>query len=146
MHIYIMLKLNMCRMPRYTFGDNLNPKHSITDQWWGFGLQLRTMIIYNIYIYIYISYTFNVTGSKPGHYSLLLSFVKPAKKQRAIKIKCSQTHFKSVLGHHASYRKKSKKLLKGANLVLQKGTKKSNLFLGSWLAVWVANEICTFIA
>ena len=40
--------------------------------------------------------------------SLLLFFVRPAKKQRAIKIKCAQTHFKSVLGHHASYRKKTK--------------------------------------
>ena len=52
-------------------------------------------------------------------------FVIPDKKQRAIIIKCAQTNFKSVLGHHASYRKKklSKKLLKGANLVFQKGTK-----------------------
>ena len=40
--------------------------------------------------------------------SLLLFFVRPAKKQRAIRIKCAQTHFKSVLGHHASYRKKTK--------------------------------------
>ena len=23
----------VCRMPRYTIGDKLNPKHSITDQW-----------------------------------------------------------------------------------------------------------------
>ena len=43
----------VCRMPRYTIGDNLNPKHSITNQWWGLGLYLHTMIIYNIYI-IYI--------------------------------------------------------------------------------------------
>ena len=35
-------------------------------------------------------------------------FVRPAKKQRAIKIKCAQTHFKSVLCHHASYRKETK--------------------------------------
>ena len=34
-------------------------------------------------------------------------FVRPAKKQRTIKIKCAQTHFKSVLGHHASCRKKN---------------------------------------
>ena len=51
------------------------------------------------------------------------------------------------MGHHTSYRKKlSKKLLKGANLVLQKGTKESKLFLGSWLAVWAVNKMCTFIA
>ena len=37
-------------MPRYTIGDNLNPNHSITNQWWGIGLELHTMIIYNIYI------------------------------------------------------------------------------------------------
>ena len=43
-------------------------------------------------------------------------------------------------------KKLSKKLLKGANLVLQKGTKESKLSLGSWLAVWAANEICTFLA
>ena len=36
-------------------------------------------------------------------------------------------------------------MLKGANLVLQKGTKESKLSLGSWLAVWAANEMCTFI-
>ena len=40
--------------------------------------------------------------------SLLLFFVKPAKKNQAIKIKCAQKHFKSVLDHHASYRKQSK--------------------------------------
>ena len=43
-------------------------------------------------------------------------------------------------------KKLSKKLLKGANLVLQKGTKESKLSLGSWLVVWEANEICTFLA
>ena len=43
----------VCRMPRYTIGDNFNLKHSITNQWWGLGLQRHTMIIYNIYI-IYI--------------------------------------------------------------------------------------------
>ena len=43
-------------------------------------------------------------------------------------------------------KKLSKKLLKGANLVLQKGTKESKLFLGSWVAVWEVNEICTFLA
>ena len=53
--------------------------------------------------------------------SLLLFFVRPAKKQRAIKIKFAQTHFRSVLGHHTSYRKKlSKNLLSWGNLVLQK--------------------------
>ena len=34
---------------------------------------------------------------------------------------------------------------KGANLVLQKGTKERKLSLGSWLDVWVANEICNFL-
>ena len=29
---------NICRMPRYTLGDNSNSKHSIADQWWGLGL------------------------------------------------------------------------------------------------------------
>ena len=33
-----------------------------------------------------------------------------------------------------------------ANLVLQKGTKESKFSLGSWLVVWVANDMCTFIA
>ena len=33
---------------------NFNLKHSITNQWWGLGLELHTMIIYNIYIIIYI--------------------------------------------------------------------------------------------
>jgi len=37
-------------------------------------------------------------------------------------------------------------LLSWGNLVLQKGTKESKLSLGSWLAVWAANEMCTFIA
>ena len=36
---------------------NLNPKHSITDQWWGLGLELHTTIIK--------IYTSNATGSKP---------------------------------------------------------------------------------
>ena len=63
---------------------------------------------------------------------ILIFFVRTDKKQRSIRIKCAQTHFKSVLGHHASYQKKlSKKLLKGANLVLQKGTKESKISLGS---------------
>ena len=43
-------------------------------------------------------------------------------------------------------KKLSKKLLKGANLVLQKATKESKIYLGSWLAVWAANEISTFLA
>ena len=43
-------------------------------------------------------------------------------------------------------KKLSKKLLKGANLVLQKGTKESKLSLGSWLSVWAVNEIRTFLA
>ena len=46
-----------------------------------------------------------VQESKNGQ-SFLLVFVRPAKKQRAIKIKCAQTHFKSVLGQHANYPKK----------------------------------------
>ena len=42
-------------------------------------------------------------------------------------MKFSQTHFKSVLGHHTSYQKKlCKKLLKGANLVLQKEPRKES--------------------
>ena len=43
-------------------------------------------------------------------------------------------------------KKLSKKMLKGANLVLQKGTKESKISLGSWLAVWEANEICNFLS
>ena len=80
--------------------------------------------------------------------SFLLFFVGPAKKQRAIRIKRAQTHFQSVLGYYTSYRKKnlSKILLNWGNLVLQKGTKESKLSLGSWLAVWAANKMCTFIA
>ena len=42
-------------------------------------------------------------------------------------------------------KKLSKNLLKGANLVLQKGTKESKLSLESWLAVWESNEICNFL-
>ena len=37
-------------------------------------------------------------------------------------------------------------LLSWDNLVLQKGTKESKLYLRSWISVWVDNEICTFIA
>ena len=40
--------------------------------------------------------------------SLLLFYVIPAKKQQSIKIKCAQTHLKSVLGHHANYQKETK--------------------------------------
>ena len=43
-------------------------------------------------------------------------------------------------------KKLSKKLLNGGNLVLQKGTKERKISLGYWLAVWAANEICTFLA
>ena len=43
-------------------------------------------------------------------------------------------------------KKLSKKLLKGANLVFQKGTKERKLSLGYWLSVWAANDICTFLA
>ena len=39
----------------------------------------------------------------------------------------------------------SKILLSWGNLVLQKGTKERKIYLGSWLAVWAANEICTFL-
>ena len=78
--------------------------------------------------------------------SLLLFFVRPAKKQRAIKIKCSQTHFTSVLGHHTSFQKKT--LLSWGNLVLQEREPRKASFpsLGSWLVVWATNEMCTFIA
>ena len=64
--------------------------------------------------------------------SILLYFVRHAKKQQAIKMKCAQTHFESVLGHYTSYQKKlSKILLSWGNLVLQKGTKESKqAFLG----------------
>ena len=52
------------------------------------------------------------------------------KKQRAIKIKCAQTHLKSVLGHHANYQKKTKKkLLNRGNLVSAKGNQGRNLSL-----------------
>ena len=79
--------------------------------------------------------------------SLLLFFVRPDKKSRGIKIKCAQTHFESVLGHYTSYQKNlSKILLSWGNLVLQKGTKESKISLRSWLALWAANEMCTFIA
>ena len=43
-------------------------------------------------------------------------------------------------------KKLSKILLKGANLVLQKGTKESKLSLGSWPAIWETDEICNFFA
>ena len=78
----------------------------------------------------------------------LLFFVGPDKKQREIKIKYSQTHFESVLGYYTSYQKKnlSKSLSNWGNLVLQKGTKESKISLGSWLSVWAANKMCTFIA
>ena len=80
-------------------------------------------------------------------FNFFLFFVKTDKKKKSIKTKCSQKNFKTVLGHHASYQKKlSKKLLKGANLVLQKGTKESKLSLGYWIVVWEANEICTFLS
>ena len=87
-----------------------------------------------------------VQESKNGQ-SLLLFFVKPANKHQAIKIKCAQKHFESVLGHHTDYQKKklSKTCQKRAHLVFQKETKESKLSLGSWLVVWAANEICTFL-
>ena len=79
--------------------------------------------------------------------SLLLFYVRPAKKQQAIKIKCSQTNFESVLGHYTSCQKKlSKILLSWGNLVLQKGTKESRISLGYCLDVWEANDMCTFIS
>ena len=42
-------------------------------------------------------------------------------------------------------KKLSKKLLKGANLVLQKGNKESKLSLGYFISFWEANEIYTFL-
>ena len=39
----------------------------------------------------------------------------------------------------------SLKLLKRANLVLQKGTKENKLSLGYWLDILEANMICTFL-
>ena len=37
-------------------------------------------------------------------------------------------------------------MLNRGNLALQKGTKESKLSLGSWISVWVANEIWNFLA
>ena len=78
-------------------------------------------------------------------FSFLLNLLK---NNKLLKSNVPKKHLKSVLGHHTCYRKKklNKKMLKGANLVFQKGTKESKLSLGSWLDVWEANEICTFLA
>ena len=41
----------MCHISRYTIGNNSNHQNiTQPNRWWGFCLQLRTMIIYNIYI------------------------------------------------------------------------------------------------
>ena len=49
-----MTKLNIyAACPDTPSVTNFNLKDSITNKWWGLGLELHTMIIYNIYI-IYI--------------------------------------------------------------------------------------------
>ena len=63
--------------------------------------------------------------------SLLLFFVKPAKNQQAIKIKCAQKHFKSALGHHTNYRKKTKlKIVKNEQFSFAKRNQGKQAFLG----------------
>ena len=67
MHIYMMTNIIYAACPVIPSVTILNPKHSITDQWWGLGLELRTMIIT-----IYTSCTSNATGSKTGCYKLIV--------------------------------------------------------------------------
>ena len=62
MHIYMMITIIYVACPDIPSVTSLNPKHSITDQWWGLGLELHTTII-TIYT---SSYTSNATGSKLG--------------------------------------------------------------------------------
>ena len=68
MHVYMMANIIYAACPDIPSVTNLNPKHSITDQWWGFGPLAPHQDHYNIYT----SYTFSATGSKPGHYTKLL--------------------------------------------------------------------------
>ena len=87
-----------------------------------------------------------IQESKIGQ-SLLLFIVRPAKKNDQLKSNVPKHTLKVFwVTTLVTEKKLSKKLLKGANLVLQRGTKESKLSLGSWLAVWEANEMCTFIA
>ena len=60
MHVYMMTKLNMCCIPRYTI-DNDPIRRNITqpNRWQGFYLQLHTMIHS-----IYTSHTFNANKVK----------------------------------------------------------------------------------
>ena len=79
--------------------------------------------------------------------SLLLFFVRPAKNSKKLESNVPKETLKVFwVTMLVTEKELSKKLLKGANLVLQKETKESKLCLGSWLVVWVANEICTFLA
>ena len=58
-------------------------------------------------------------------------------------VKSAQKHFRSVFEQHKNYPKKFKlkKLKNGAKR--NQGKKESNISLGSWLAFWAANMICT---
>ena len=79
--------------------------------------------------------------------SLILFLLELLKNSKQLKSNVSKNTLKVFwVTTLVTEKKLSKKLLKGANLVLQKGTKESKLSLGSWLAVWAANEICTFLA
>ena len=62
-----MINLICSACPDIPSVTSLNPKHSITDQRWGLGLELHTTII-TIYT---SSYTSNATGSKPGCYKYI---------------------------------------------------------------------------
>ena len=68
--------------------------------------------------------------SKNGQ-GLHLFFVKSNKNKQAIKIKCSQKHFKSVLGHHTDYQKKTKlKIVKNEQVSFAKRNQGKKDFLG----------------
>ena len=54
----------VCRMPRYTIGDNFNPKHSITNQ--PINGEALAFSSTPWSFTIYTSYTSNAMGSKPG--------------------------------------------------------------------------------
>ena len=78
--------------------------------------------------------------------SLLLFFVKTAKNNEQLKSNVPKHTLKVFwVTTLVTEKKLSKKLLNGANLVLQKGTKESKLSLGSWIFVLEANDICTFL-
>ena len=78
--------------------------------------------------------------------SILLFFVIPAKNSEQLESNVTKHTLKVFwVTTLVTETKLSQKLLKWENLVLQKGTKESKLSLGSWLAVWESNEICTFL-